>query len=177
MLAVQKGNLTMNVFQPSAPWRKSQQQVSFGALVVPRTTPSWLGFRQQDDPDAVTYELRVPGYRRRDLQIEIRDRVVTVRGSRTDGWFQPRSKKSFVHSFELPETLDEEDVRASLTRGILQLTIGKQPHARRRRIPIRSLDGATRPTSDRAPHATHWRRLLAWLRSSARAIAGTPSQA
>lgn len=165
----------MSVLQHSEQFWTFHQRVGAGVFAVPRSTASWLGISQQDEADAITYQLRVPGYRRRDLEIEIRQRVVTVRGSRTNGWFQPRSRKSFIHSFELPDALDEGAVRANLARGILHLTIGKKPHARRRRIPVRVRDGAARPAHDQTTQGAPWIRLLEWLRSWGRVFAGKPN--
>ena len=110
-----------------------------------RSTPpeSWHGFRQHDDADAMIYELPVPGYRRRHLSIEIADGVITVRGKRTKGWFKPRSKKSFLLSFNLPETVDEQNVAASLMGEVLQLRVAKKPYARRRNIPISYVNQAS----------------------------------
>lgn len=125
----------MNITQPVA---RFWLPLANGArsFVAPSVATSWPRFSQQDDADAVTFQLRIPGYRRRDLEVEVRDRVVTVSGDRTDGWFKPRSKKSFVYTFGLPEALDERQVSASFARGMLRLKVAKKPHARRRSIPI-----------------------------------------
>jgi HSP20 family molecular chaperone IbpA len=134
------------------------------SFAVPSLAASWLGFTQQDDADAVTFRLRVSGYRRRDLTIDVRGRVITVRGERTDGWLKQRSKKSFVHTFELPEALDEHDVRASFAGEVLQLRIAKKPHARRRQIPIHSPGATQRAAPQRTADVARWRRLSGWLR-------------
>jgi HSP20 family molecular chaperone IbpA len=133
----------------------------------PSLSESWWGFRQQNEADAITYQLQVPGYRRRDLSIEIRDRVLIVRGEHTDGLLKPRSKRTFIRSFQLPEALDERDVHAAFDAGVLRLTVRKKPHARRRQIPVRTPD-ASRP--GHAPRtngagAEPWRRVLSWFRN------------
>jgi hypothetical protein len=57
---------------------------------------SWLGITQHDEADGVILQLPVPGYRRRDLSIDVRERLVTVRGERADGWLKQPSRKSFA---------------------------------------------------------------------------------
>jgi HSP20 family molecular chaperone IbpA len=82
---------------------------------------------------AGTYRVRVPGYRRKDLDVEVRDRQLVVRGERVRGLLRPNVKRSFAYSMTLPETLDERNVSAELRRGVLCITVGKQPYARARR--------------------------------------------
>jgi HSP20 family molecular chaperone IbpA len=152
--------MTSNPTSRFAHLARAQSELRF---LVPSLTTSWLGFSQRDEPDAVTFELRTPGYRRRDLAIEVRDRAITVRGDRTDGWLKPRSKKSFVHTFNLPEALDEQDVSASFARGTLQLKVAKKPSARRRQIRVEAPGAAQRPVVPRT-EVEPWSRLRGWLR-------------
>lgn len=127
-----------------------------------------LSVDQLDEADSMTYRLRVPGYRRRDLTVEVRDRLVIARGERTIGWFKPRTKKSFFQAIELPDALDERDVQATLARGVLRLTIAKKPHARRRQIPIHT------PSAAPASHAQSARsrsRIMEWFGQVAENVA------
>lgn len=96
---------------------------------------SWLGFIQQDASDAVAYSLAVPGYRRRDFTVEVHGRQVIVRGERAGGLFRPQSRSSVVHAFTLPETLDEQSVRAAVRGGILRLTVRKKADTGTREVP------------------------------------------
>lgn len=164
----------MSLVHPAGQIWPLQRQKPARTFVSPGLNPSWLGFSQQDDADAVTYQLRIPGYRRRDLAIELRDRVMIVRGDRTDGWFKQRSKQTLIHSFTLPEALDERDVRATFAGGVLRLTIGKKPHARRRQIPVRALDATDLPGHEHRADAKPWGRLVGWFQDVARHT-GVPS--
>jgi HSP20 family protein len=133
----------------------------------------WLGFARHDAPEAAVYTLEVPGYRRKDLCIEVRGGRVVVRGERREGFFKPIARHSFVQSFTLPDTLDVQDVRAELHDGVLSVTIAKRPEARARRIPIVGADepapalpsagGSTLAHSPRS----WWRRVSAWWRGDA----------
>jgi HSP20 family molecular chaperone IbpA len=134
---------------------------------------------QHDAPEAVTYRLRVPGYRRKDLAVEVRDRRIIVRGERTRGVLRPSAKRSFVYSMTLPEQLTERSVAAKLARGVLSITVGKQPHARARRIPVsvagEPLDSRRERTLARIQGPSLGARIRAWLREAPSRI-GRPGQ-
>jgi HSP20 family molecular chaperone IbpA len=141
--------------------------------------PTSIGW--DDAPEAVTYRVRVPGYRRKDLAVEVRDRRLVVRGERARGVLRPKAKSSFVYSTPLPDMLDVGNVSAELRRGVLRITVAKQPYARARRIPV-SVRGETtdvgrerKQQNQQGP--TAGRRILAWLRDAPRRIgrSETPS--
>jgi len=140
------------------------------SAALPRLSSPPLSVDQLDEADSMTYRLRVPGYRRRDLTIEVRDRLMLVQGERTSGWFRPRTKKSFFHAFQLPDALDERDVQASLTGGVLRLKVAKKPHARRRFIPIQTPNSA--PTRD-ASTARSRSRITEWFEQLAENFAAS----
>jgi HSP20 family protein len=158
---------------PSASWNPSW---TVAPTPSRRDTPSW-----HDTPEAVVYELSVPGYRRKDLTIEVVDRIVTIRGKRAPRWFElsraSESSDSFTASFSLTESLDAQNIDAKLRAGVLTLTVAKKPHARARRIPVRVARGpaalpmqTTRTTgaveAERAPGTSLLRRLRAWWHSA-----------
>jgi HSP20 family molecular chaperone IbpA len=158
----------MSIVQRTEHTRTPEIQESARPWWLPTSTDSWLGFSQQDEADSVTYRLQAPGYRRRDLSIQVRDRVLIVRGEHADGWLKPRSKRAFIHSFKLPEALDERDVHAAFDAGVLRLTIRKKPHARRRQIVIRTPGGSRRPEREPSPDgdgSEMWSRILSWFRN------------
>jgi HSP20 family molecular chaperone IbpA len=122
----------------------------------------------RDTPESIVYEIEAPGYRRSELNIEVRDRVVTIRGARTRGWFKPRWQSSFSHSFALPETVDPSGVDATLDGNVLSLVVEKYPFARRRQIPISSREAGLPASSSSATKRgeTSWQRANSWLRDT-----------
>lgn len=79
-------------------------------------------------------ELAVPGYRKEDLKVEVSDGILTVSSERKmekeseqDGWKRREfSYNSFSRSFQLPDNADPENVKASFTDGVLDLSITKK---------------------------------------------------
>jgi HSP20 family molecular chaperone IbpA len=130
--------------------------------------PTSIGW--DDAPEAVTYRVRVPGYRRKDLAVEVRARQIVVRGERARGVLGPKAKSSFVYSMTLPETLDEGNVSAELRRGVLCMTVAKKPYARARRIPVsvrgKTTDVGRERDQQNEQGPTVGRRILAWLRDA-----------
>jgi HSP20 family molecular chaperone IbpA len=128
----------------------------------PPAWSDWVGFACHDTPEALVYTLSVPGYRRKDIEVEVRDGSVIVRGHHGDGVLRTRSKRSFVQSFTLANTLDEQDVRADLRDGVLSVTVAKKAEARARRIPVRvkappaPQPGGSARGDDSTASAEHW---------------------
>src|SRR5687768_2266403 len=152
------------ILQSTTAMRPPAREDGARALPLASLAMSWLGITQHDEADAVILQLSVPGYRRRDLSIEVRERLVTVRGERADGWLKQRSRKSFAHSFTLPESLDEHRLNASFARGVLQLKIAKKPYARRRSIPVFGPNGTRhQPTAPATATGARWSRLRGWF--------------
>ncbi len=73
----------------------------------------------------------LPGMNRKDVTVEITDNTLTIAGERkTDveekhgGLYrQERTYGSFLRSFPLPETTKPEDVKATFTNGVLEVTM------------------------------------------------------
>ncbi len=101
-----------------------------GAMVVPS-----VDVRENDTEIVVEAEL--PGMEQDDVDISLRDGVLTVKGEkkservedRDDVHVAERSYGSFSRSFRLPETVDEENVAAALDNGVLRVTLPKRAEA------------------------------------------------
>jgi HSP20 family protein len=110
--------------------------------------------------ERVTVTMDVPGLQADDLEIEVENDVLTVRGERgypdaTDGGprsWQPleRGLGKFERSLQLPRGLDPDAIEASLDVGVLTLRIPKPENLKPKRVQIaagktegaRQLEGA-----------------------------------
>ena len=99
-----------------------------------------------DENDAqYTVTVEIPGGKKEDVQVEIEEGVLTIRGEKKSEreekkdqrrWVE-RSYGSFVRSFTLPKNADAEHVDASFKDGILTLVIPKTEVAKPRSIAVK----------------------------------------
>jgi HSP20 family protein len=76
-------------------------------------------------------DLSVPGYEAKDVSVEVNGSTVTVSGSHKDAEEKQNARYyrrelrtgSFTRSVTLPQDLDPEKVEASLTKGVLTVTL------------------------------------------------------
>jgi HSP20 family molecular chaperone IbpA len=92
-----------------------------------------LGYRETED--AYYIEGRLRGFRRKDLDIYVRDRTIDIRAERDRGLFR-REHRSFRRTMALPEGADLAAIDAQFDGDDLSIRIGKLPRARRRKVPI-----------------------------------------
>jgi HSP20 family protein len=108
------------------------------------------------DDAGVTVYLDVPGLRSENLEIELENDVLTIRGERPfpypreDGKGPVRSIERrfgrFERSMRVPPGLDPEAIEASLSDGVLTLRIPKPETMKPRKIEIKAgTNGAREP--------------------------------
>lgn len=101
----------------------------------------------RDADHAVEIEAELPGVDEKDINVEISDNLLTIRGEKRferkderEGEYRllERSYGSFSRSMTLPFAVDPDAVEASFKNGVLKLTLPKPPEAqaRTRRIAI-----------------------------------------
>lgn len=97
-----------------------------------------------EDNDIVVLELDLPGLKKSDFAITVKEDVLTVSGERKRKepedekhyrYFE-RSIGAFERSFRVPEHVDGEKVKASYKNGILKLELPKKEEAKPRTIQI-----------------------------------------
>lgn len=94
--------------------------------------------------DELIVELEVPGFDEKDLDVEVTDHMLTVKGMRKetkeaqDKTFRlhERLDREFLRRFELPPEADTTKVKAVFTKGVLELHTPKTVEAKAHRIPI-----------------------------------------
>lgn len=101
-------------------------------------TPS-IDLKETDGAFEALVEL--PGVAEKDLDVQIADNVLTIRGEKRsersekgdEGYhYVERSFGSFARSIPLPVEVDPDRIEGEFKDGVLQLTMPKLPEARRR---------------------------------------------
>ncbi|MFP4514279.1 MAG: Hsp20/alpha crystallin family protein [Acidimicrobiales bacterium] len=96
----------------------------------------------EEAPDAYLIEIELPGVSRDQVEIEVSDRHLSVRGERKEkervGFLRRRERivGRFSYDLTLPEDLDQDGVEASLTDGVLTVRLPKIQGSTPRRIEI-----------------------------------------
>ena len=99
--------------------------------------------QETDSRYLVTFDL--PGVKKDDVKIELRDNQLTVSGERNEEHKTEKSNHlseerfygSFYRAFTLPSNVQEEQVSASFDNGVLNITIPKAAGAKSKQIPIK----------------------------------------
>jgi HSP20 family molecular chaperone IbpA len=85
----------------------------------------------EETDDTYLLEVELPGIKKKDINIEVEDRLLVISGKRTEkertGWLrrQTRSWGRFRYEVVLPDQLDEGNIEAILDDGVLQVRIPK----------------------------------------------------
>jgi HSP20 family protein len=104
-----------------------------------------------EDNDGVTVHMDVPGVRSEDLEIELQNDILTVRGTRPfpyqtqdgDGTLRraERGFGRFERSLRVPPGLSPDAIQASLKDGVLTLRIPKPEQLKPHRIEVKAQEG------------------------------------
>jgi len=96
-----------------------------------------------EDGDNVLAEAELPGFAIDDLELSATHNLLTIKGKRVvkydDSATVLRSERAsgeFERTIELPQEIDTENVEASLTNGVLRITLPKVAPARKHQIRI-----------------------------------------
>jgi HSP20 family protein len=87
-----------------------------------------------ESEDGFTIELAAPGIAREDFSLEVDDDILTISSELKENKEDQKQNflrrefnfQSFKRSFQLPETIDQEQIKASHEAGILTLTLPKK---------------------------------------------------
>jgi len=94
--------------------------------------------------DEFVFELEVPGYEEKELDVEVGDHVLTVAGRREvekestnkEVRLHERLESVFERSFQLPPDTDPGQLKASYGKGILTLRVPKTARPKPLKVPI-----------------------------------------
>ncbi len=114
-------------------------------LGIPRKGSSWtpsVDIHETEDSFVLSVEL--PGVRKEDVILEVKDSVLSIRGERRQG--KEVTEKSvhrierrygeFSRAFNVPSNVDASRVKAACKDGVLQVTLPKVEDAKPRQINI-----------------------------------------
>lgn len=99
-----------------------------------------------DTGEAVEVTVELPGLTEKDIDISLKDRVLTIQGEKKEekkteekGYYLlERSYGSFNRHVHLPEQVDSAKIKAEFNSGVLHVTIPKTPESKPRKIEIKS---------------------------------------
>lgn len=97
-----------------------------------------------EDEHKITLKLEVPGMKESDLDIQLENNVLTVKGERK---FENEEKEenfhrierrygSFYRSFSIPNTVNPETVKANYEAGVLRVELEKRAEAKPKQIKV-----------------------------------------
>jgi HSP20 family protein len=97
-----------------------------------------------ENGDSFVVHAELPGVKQEDIDIELEDSVLTLKGQRNferkdekeNFHFVERSYGSFYRSFTLPRNVDPNGIQASFTDGVLTITVPKAEQAKPRKVEI-----------------------------------------
>lgn len=97
-----------------------------------------------EDKEALHITAELPGLKRENLKIKVRDGVFTLSGDKFehhegkegDYHYRESSSGSFARSFTLPNTVDQDAIKAQMKDGVLKVMIPKKPEAKEKEIDV-----------------------------------------
>ncbi|WP_108660148.1 Hsp20/alpha crystallin family protein [Acuticoccus kandeliae] len=98
----------------------------------PRVAVPRMDIVEKDGRIEMTAEL--PGLEEKDVDIEVNDNILTIKGEKKtereekqgdNCYLTERSYGTFTRAIELPEGVDPNDVKASMAKGVLTITVPK----------------------------------------------------
>ena len=100
----------------------------------------------EDAPEEFVVTVDLPGFDKTDVDVRVKDRTLTVSAERSEEHDtgdeestyirHERRSRSFSRSITLPEPVDESDVSATMTNGVLTVRLGKTDESSGHRIDV-----------------------------------------
>jgi HSP20 family protein len=88
----------------------------------------------------------LPGLEEKDVEVNVADNILTIRGEKKaekeqkekDYRMVERSYGSFSRSLELPDGVDPDAIKATITKGVLKVTVPKPAPAATKKVDIKA---------------------------------------
>ncbi|MEN3013126.1 MAG: Hsp20/alpha crystallin family protein [Endomicrobiia bacterium] len=97
-----------------------------------------------EDENKYVVEAELPGFEKKDIDINITDDVLTIKATRKQEqekkdknyYYAERSYGEFVRSLRLPAEIDKKAIKAKYNNGVLELTLPKTKEAKEKSTKI-----------------------------------------
>lgn len=104
-----------------------------------------------DSRDAIVLKAELPGLDPGDIDIEVDDGLLTIKGERRfqesveEGRYYrlERAYGTFTRTLQLPQGIDPEAISASFDKGVLEVRVPKAEEVKPRRIAVAAGSGAS----------------------------------
>lgn len=101
-------------------------------------------FDVSESDQSVELTAELPGIDEKDIEVILSDGMLTVKGEKKaetetkerDYYLSERRYGSFTRSMRLPDTVDEDKIKASFDKGVLKVTMPKRPEAKAKKKKI-----------------------------------------
>jgi HSP20 family protein len=128
-------------FQDLEAMERRMRRIFEAPLFAPSIVPNADVYETDDE---FVVEVEVPGYEEKELEIEVLDRTVSVKGKREerkeekkkDYQLRERLEASFERRFALPAEADMEKVSASFGKGVLEIHVAKTKEPATKKVAI-----------------------------------------
>jgi HSP20 family protein len=147
---VRRQDAELSRWDPVAEFNRIAQQLSGlvgGDLADVTPLASGNEFLPQADleetDDAYLVDIELPGVHKKDVNVEVIDRRLVITGERKEkervGVLRRRTRVygRFRYEIVLPQRVDENNIDATLTDGVLRVRVPKNETAQHRRIEVR----------------------------------------
>ncbi len=137
-------------WDPMAQVERMQHELDrmFGRIETaagPRTPGTWFPeVDVEQTKSATVYKFDLPGLKTDQVKVGLDDHLLTISGERREeheerheGYLrQERALGRFERSVRLPGDINDDDIEASFTDGVLTVKVPRTAHAEPREIPI-----------------------------------------
>jgi HSP20 family protein len=94
--------------------------------------------------DAIVIKAELPGMEKKDIDIDIKDGVLTLKGERShedevkeeNYYRRERTYGKFHRAFKLPDDVDHEKIKADFKKGVLKIDIPKPEERKPKKITV-----------------------------------------
>ncbi len=122
-------------------------------FLVPATTASAPRVDVKETENAYIMEMELPGYKDKDVEISLKDRILSISSRHEDSvekkaegkdnkageyLIRERRMTSFSRKFTLPADINPDAVQASFKDGILEINIPRRPENQPKMIEIKT---------------------------------------